>query len=336
MKASAPMPRSATSNIDVRLNGVQHGHLSLPCASAESAHGSVQIPVCVLKNGDGPVVSLLAGSRGDEYDGRIALHNLIHSIALEDINGCLIVVPTMNPTAASMHARCSSVDNKELDTCFPGQVDGSITEQIAAKLVSDIIEPCELIIELQSGGNTSVTTPLAAVHFNADNYSLQQQTEQSMIAFGAPYSARLLPKNSGSLANIASELEKGYMAIHLGGGGSSHAHCSEVANIGCKNVLVQKGILNQDFVLRSTRMLEVGSESNYVIAPCDGLLELLKEPGAEVYMGSPIARIIQTGHTGAKATILKADRNGILMTRHHGGQIQQGNCAAIIADEVQR
>jgi len=72
------------------------------------------------------------------------------------------------------------------------------------------------------------------------------------------------------------------------------------------------------------------------MAPCTGLLEMCKDAGDEVYMGSPIAKIIQPGNTGATATILKADRNGIMMARHHSGYIEQGHCVAIIADEVQR
>jgi len=83
-------------------------------------------------------------------------------------------------------------------------------------------------------------------------------------------------------------------------------------------------------------MLEVTSNKNYMLAPSSGLLEMCKEPGDEVYLGSPVARIIVPGHTGTKATVLKADRNGILMARHCNGHIEQGNCAAIVADEVQR
>jgi len=293
MKASSPQPRAATSNIDIQVEGKQHGHISLPAPSSTSAYGSVQVPICVIRNGDGPVVTLLAGSRGDEYDGRIALHKLINSMAPEDINGCLIIVPTLNPLAANAQSRVSPNDHKDLDTCFPGNSQGSVTDQLAAQLLNTVLEPADLIIELQSGGTSTQYTPLAAVHFNNESLDKQQKSEQHMIAFGAPYSARLLPAIKGSLAHTANTMDKDYVAVQLGGGATSHAHCIEVAQIGCRNVLVQMNILKQELMLRSTRMLEVTSNKNYMLAPSSGLLEMCKEPGDE-------------------------------------------NCAAIVADEVQR
>ncbi len=335
MNTRGPQLRTADNNIDIQVEGKQHGHLTLPCASAKSALGTVQIPICVIRNGDGPVACLVAGARGDEFDGRVALHALINQIAVDEVSGCLIIVPTLNPLAAASGSRHSPVDNQDLNQCFPGNAEGSITQTIAAHIIATIIEPAELIIELQSGGESTRYTPMAAVHFNADK-DLQQRSEQSMIAFGAPYSARLLPEHQGSLSNAASSFQKEYVLALLGGGASTHANAIEVALTGCKNALVQLGLLKQELVLRSTRMLEVASENNYVIAPCAGLLEMCKEPGEEVYMGSPVARIIQPGHTGMAASILKANRNGILMARHCHGYIEQGDCVAVVADEVQR
>lgn len=336
MKASSPTQRAANSTIDIHVDGKQHGHLIVPGASSDSAYGAAQIPVCVIRNGEGPVVSLVAGAHGDDYDGRIALHKLINEIAADDINGCLIIVPTMNPLAAAAGTQNCPSDNQDLNTKFLVDDDASMTSRIAACLHEHILTPASLIIEFQSGGSSTQFTPLAAVHFDTQNKELQQLSEQSMIAFGAPYSARLLPDDEGSLAHSAKVLEKQFLAVRLGGGASSNAICIEAAITGCKNVLVQKSILQQDLVLRSTRMLELASEANFVLAPCNGMLEMCKEPGDEVYMGSPIARIYQAGHTGNAPTVLKADRNGILMARHHRGMIEQGNCVAIVADEVQR
>lgn len=336
MKASFIEPRQASSTIDVSVEGKQHGHLTLPCPSMSSALGTMQIPVCVIRNGDGPVVTLLAGARGDEYDGQVALHNLASSVQVEDISGCLIIVPMMNPSAAVNHTRLSAVDGKDLGACFPGNESGSATEQIAAHLFNTVVQPADLVIELQSGGSTTHITPLAAIHFNTQNKPLQERAEQHMIAFGAPYSARLLPSHHGSLAASVQYAQKAFLCVRLGGGGSVTAKNLQIARIGCRNVLIQMGVLHHELTLRSTRMLEVTTEKNYMIAPCSGLLDMCKDAGDDVYMGSPVAKIITPGNTGVSPVILKADRNGIIMARHHSGYIEQGDCVAIVADEVQR
>lgn len=336
MKASAQQARIADSTIDINVDGKQHGFLTLPCASARSAFGTVQIPVFVIRNGGGPIVTLLAGSKGDEFDGQIALHRLIETINIEDVSGCVIIAPTLNVQATSNQSRYTPVDGKDLDECFPGDETGSITEQMAALIFNTIVEPASLVIEFQSGGASARFTSLAAVHFNADNKALQQTNEQHMIAFGAPYSARLLPGHASSLATAVQNTEKEFIGIRLGGGGSVDANCIDIAHIGIRNVLVQAGLLKQELVLRATRMLEVGSSKNYVIAPNAGLLEMCRNTGDEVYMGSPLAKIIQPGNTSADTIVINADRNGILMSHHHAGMIEQGDCVAIVADEVQR
>lgn len=336
MKDSAKQARIATSTIDINVEGKQHGFLTLPCASARSAFGAVQIPVYVIRNGEGPTITLLAGSKGDEFDGQIALHRLIETIDTDDVSGCLIIAPSLNVQATLNQSRNTPVDGKDLDECFPGNESGTITEQMAALIFSTLVEPASLVMEFQSGGASARFTSLAAVHFNAGNKALQQSNEQHMIAFGAPYSARLLPGHAGSLACAIQQREKEFIALRLGGGGGVDASCIDIAHIGIRNVLVQAGLLKHDLVLRATRMLEVGSSKNYVIAPNAGLLEMCRNTGDEVYMGSPLAKIIQPGNTSANSVVIKADRNGILMSHHHAGMIEQGDCVAIVADEVQR
>lgn len=336
MKGSSQTARTADSTIDTSVDGKQHGFLTVPCVSARSAFGTVQIPVCVFRNGEGPTMTLLAGSHGDEFDGQIALHRLIDSIDIEDISGCLIIAPTLNSLATQALSRCTPLDGKDLDQCFPGNLAGSITEQIAAVIYEHIIEPASVVIEFQSGGASTRFTSMAAVHVNDDDTALQLRAEQNMIAFGAPYSARLLPSHAGSLAACAQANSKEFVVVYLGGGGSVNASCLDIAHIGCRNILVHAGILQHDLVLRATRMLEVDSHKNYVIAPSSGLLEMCRDIGEEVHMGSPLAKIIQPGNTGIKPAVIKADRNGILMAHHNAGLIEQGDCVAIVADEVQR
>ena len=83
-----------------------------------------------------------------------------------------------------------------------------------------------------------------------------------MIAFGAPYSARMLPCPASSLAASVKQIQKEFLAVHLGDGGGASAKNLEIARTGCRNVLVQIGVLQHDPVLRSARMLEISSKKN--------------------------------------------------------------------------
>ncbi|MFT5740011.1 MAG: N-alpha-acetyl-L-2,4-diaminobutyrate deacetylase, partial [Gammaproteobacteria bacterium] len=65
-----PNPISSTVPFDE--DGVHHGFLRLPYSRDDSAWGSIMIPVCVIRNGDGRTALLTGANHGDEYEGPVA------------------------------------------------------------------------------------------------------------------------------------------------------------------------------------------------------------------------------------------------------------------------
>lgn len=77
MLSSPPSrPSPITPTVDFDRDGVQHGHLRLPWSRDDSAWGSLMLPICVIRNGDGPTALLTGGNHGDEYEGPVALYDL--------------------------------------------------------------------------------------------------------------------------------------------------------------------------------------------------------------------------------------------------------------------
>ena len=61
-------------------SGKRTGFIRLPHSVHRSAYGFIPIPVAVIATGEGPSVLLMAGNHGDEYEGQVALGNLIRSL----------------------------------------------------------------------------------------------------------------------------------------------------------------------------------------------------------------------------------------------------------------
>ncbi len=325
-----------SSSVDFDAPGKQHGHLTLPHSNNLSAWGTLRLPVCVLANGDGPTVALIAGSHGDEYEGPITLFNLADSLQLSKINGRIIILPALNAPALATATRLSPIDQCNMNRSFPGNPNGSITEQIADYVNTEIISRADIVIDLHAGGKTLDFTPLAAVHF-LENKQQQLRAEEIMIAFGAPNSLRMRElDNRGMLDTIVEDQGKIFVTTELGGGGTATRESLQTAAIGCRNVLAHAGILDEEITLRSTRMLEMPEDNCFVMSPCNGLLELCVTLGESVYRGSAIARIIDTENTGQTPVEVNASRDGVLMARHFPGLIRSGDCLAVIADEVPR
>jgi predicted deacylase len=81
------------ADVDFDRNGRQHGFLRLFHSVHSSAYGFIPIPIVVLKNGTGPTVLMVSGTHGDEYEGQVALCNLVKSLDPARIRGRVIIMP---------------------------------------------------------------------------------------------------------------------------------------------------------------------------------------------------------------------------------------------------
>src|SRR5215475_879846 len=88
------------SEVDLDANGKHAGYLRLPHSVHRSAYGWLPIPIASIRNGAGPVVLLMAGNHGDEYEGQILVSELMREIGAEHVSGQLILLPAANAPAA--------------------------------------------------------------------------------------------------------------------------------------------------------------------------------------------------------------------------------------------
>src|SRR3546814_16101788 len=95
------------THIDFNLDGKQAGHLNVPHSVDLSAYAMIQIPIVCIRNGEGPTALLTAGNHGDEYEGPIALRNLARMLAPEDLQGRVIIVPSLTYPAVETIGRAS-------------------------------------------------------------------------------------------------------------------------------------------------------------------------------------------------------------------------------------
>ena len=156
------MPNSRTRivpEVDFAKDGRQHGFLRLFHSVHSSAYGFIPIPIVVLKNGDGPTALFLSGNHGDEYEGQVALCNLAKSLDPARIHGRVILLPAANFPAAMAGRRTSPIDEGNLNRLFPGDPDGTVTQQIAYYIEHELMPLADLVCDLHSGGSSLMYVP---------------------------------------------------------------------------------------------------------------------------------------------------------------------------------
>lgn len=333
--------------LDIFQLGKQHGHLVLPLSESTAQDGHVMLPVCVIRGSKpGPTITLVAGIHGDEFEGPITLQQIAKELACESVHGCLILIPCVNLAGLRKSKRRSPYDGKDMDTCFPGTLTGSISDRIAYELFNRLIKPADLVLDLRSGGATLDFAPLAAIRSvngqrvqdTATTDSAQQRqlaSEAAMNAFGAPHCLRILPSARNSCLQAAVDAAGvPYVQAELGGGATSTAETLAITKTGCYNVLRQQGILRDDVELRSSRIFEIKDASFYVYASNEGILALHLRLGANVYRGDPLASVTSMADIDAQSHVLRVPKNGVILAIRHAGPVTAGDLIAILAEEV--
>lgn len=324
-----PSPVHAT--VDFAADGVQHGFLRLPHSRDDSAWGAVMIPICVIRNGDGPTALLTGANHGDEYEGPIALFDLAATLRARDIRGRVIIVPTMNQPAFQAGTRTSPIDRVNLNRAFPGRPDGSVTERIADYFQRVLLPMADVVLDFHSGGKTLDFLPFCAGH-RLDDPAREARTFDLVRAFGAPYSVRMLEIDAVGMYDTAAEtLGKVFVTTELGGGGTASARTAEIAKRGLRNVLIAAGILKALPAPMPTQWLDMPDADCFTFAEDAGLIEYLVDLGDTVAKGDVIAQIHASGRTGIAPMPLLAGRSGLFTARHFPGLVKPGDCVAVIA-----
>ena len=332
MSTGVDSPVSATIPFDV--DGKQTGFLKLAHSRDDSAWGSVMIPLCVIRNGQGPVALLTGGNHGDEYEGPLALQALANELAANDISGTVIIVPMMNHPAVMAGTRTSPIDKGNMNRSFPGSPSGTITQKIADYFQRVLIPMSDVVLDFHSGGKTLDFVPFAAAHRLPDKVQ-QDACIQMMHAFNAPYETLLLEMDNVGMYDTAVESQgKIFVSTELGGGGTSTARSVAIARRGINNVLIHAGIMLGEIQQQESVSLEMPDDSCYHISRDQGMIETRVDLGEPVSEGDLLARVWPMNRCGKVPADYFAQRSGILMARHFPGIIKTGDCMAVIAQPV--
>lgn len=335
-ETSLDLRSRVTTDVDLQADGAQHGHLTIPHSRNDSPWGSILMPISVFRNGDGPTVLLTGGNHGDEYEGPIALMNLVRTLDASQVRGRVVVIPALNYPAVQAGTRLSPIDGRNMNRVFPGNRDGGVTEMIADFVQRRILPMCDAVVDIHSGGNAMRFAPCAVIHKLADRDQMKR-TVALASAFGAPYALVLEELDAtGMLDTAVEQMGKLFLSTELGGGGTTSVRTVRITEDGVWNVLIHLSLLDEPPPGRNpggdgpTRFLET-PDGAFVIADRSGLFETALEPESEVRAGEAIGCIHDLDRPSAAPAVYVSPLDGMIVQRHVAGRIQRGDCMCVVA-----
>lgn len=326
------------NDIDFEKRGKQVGFLDLPHSVHDDAWGVLRIPLCVIKNGEGPTVILQGGNHGDEYEGPIVLGEIIRDLNPSHIEGRLIIVPAINLPAVEAGSRVSPIDDLNFNRTFPGKVLGSITEQLSA-YVHDVLFPmADAFIDLHSGGSSLNMTPSAIVEPSKD-LELAAKIRAAVFAFGAPMNV-VISNFGDPRTSTASAVRAGLITVgtEMGGAGTVSPEAVQICRRGVHNVLVHLGVLTKDDYVtpppKNPLLHEISGARAYVRASETGVFEPFHKLGDAVTSGQVAGRIHFLSNPGLEPHDLIYQHDGVIYGLRQPGRVRPGNCCIVVASPV--
>ncbi len=126
----------------------------------------ITIPVAILRGRDGgPTLWLNGCVHGDEYCGAFIIHEVLRTVDPEALAGTIAALPVLNITGFHGNQRMSPFEgfsNGDLNRCFPGRPDGSLTEQMAHAIYGELKKHADYFIDFHTALTADVRWALFA------------------------------------------------------------------------------------------------------------------------------------------------------------------------------
>ena len=294
--------------------------------------GRFLIPVTVMvgrKAVDGKGVLAIGSTHGDEYEGPVALKNLLGDIRTGEVIGRIIVVPVLNVMAFRTGTRDTQEDGINLNRAFPGDSRGSITSRIADFVTRCLFPHVHVVLDIHSGGIIGRFPPFTEFHKVQDPQQ-RRSFEETARGFGTRFVQLFQRETPGMLLTQAHDLGKITIGTELGWGQSVFPDGVSFARRGVLYAAVLHGQLggalpdDQPFRGEEQVLVDTTKPSCNVYAPCGGHFEPLIECGAFVHKKQIIGRLHDFDFIDRPAHEISAPHDGYVMFLALKAEVSQG------------
>jgi len=265
----------------------------------------LRLPLLAVRGeSDGPVISVLAGVHGDEFEGIQAIREVFAQLDPAVVHGTFIGVPVINPPAVQVGTRNSPVDGLNMARTFPGDANGTVSQRIAYHVAERIIAPADFMIDLHTAG-AKYTMPLFCGYGHRDSPQSEDSREAALV-FGAAgadvvvgHTVRpgVTRVNRGTTVEEAGKRGIPCLYTESTGGGGLRPEVVSFYVDGVINVMEHLSVLPEEPVRREPGQVLVGPGCQ-ILAPLSGFLvskvRLLDQVKAGDLLGTLVGMLGET------------------------------------------
>lgn len=269
----------------------------------------------------GPTVVVTGAVHGDEYEGPAAIYRLFNELDNTAFSGILIGLPIVNVPAWQARSRVSPLDGLDLNRVFPGvSVDQPVTPSyaLAEALFTTFIRPCDVLVDLHSGGAKLVHLPMVGW------YAGDSMAEPLARAFDPAVQPWLIPDRAGVLSCEARRAGKVALGAEWGGGARLDNVGVAVYTAGVRRLLAM--LMGHTTELAADQRSPLAGTYQQVEA--SGLFVASVVLGDRVGVGDPLGFLYDP--LGQVAATVRAAWSGTVAALAHNALLDAGDRVAYI------
>jgi predicted deacylase len=260
----------------------------------------------------GPLVVVLAGIHGDEYEGILSIPEIYARLEPAALRGTVVCVPVCNVPAFVTATRSSPIDGANMARVFPGDPGGTITQRIAYWLGERLMRHADLIVDLHSAG-VAYNLPMLIGYYRPSNET-GQRTRQLAEDFGADVVWAHPDFAPGRTMSFAAERNIPGLYTEAPGGGRVRPKDFITMVEGVLNCLQTMGMLTgRPPVKRATHHLFGSGDLDHIInASTAGIFVAHTQLLSDVRKGDVLGEVRDV--TGQSLETLHAPVDGVIIT----------------------
>jgi predicted deacylase len=243
----------------------------------------LRIPALVARGRkDGPVFGLTAAIHGNELNGIPVVHQLIRSLDLTRLRGCVVGVPVLNIPGLLTQRRTFN-DGRDLNHLFPGVQGGHASQLYVHRILERIISPMDVLVDLHTASFGRVNS----LYIRAD---MTEPGAARMAYLQRPQIIVHNPPADGTLRGAAQDLGIPAITVEIGDPQRFQRELIRQTLSGLRAVLADRGMIPR-------RQRTMGglpllcSHSYWQYTDRGGLLEVLPRVTEQLKKDQPVARL---------------------------------------------
>jgi uncharacterized protein len=257
---------------------------------------------------DGPTLWVQAGIHGPEVVGQLAIARFLRGLDLGQLRGRIACLMVANPLGFRGYNRLTPQDGMNLNRVFPGNREGTISEQLAHRILELALATGDAMLDLHSGGDLTIT-PFYVIYHKGSGAACERSAVLSRcVGSRLQWGSDEDWLDGSAFANFTM---RGKPALIVESGGGARVRDEDLANL----QMALTGMCQAMDMLPGSPPeatdIRYGGNAVHLKSRRGGFWHTLVQPGDDVVKGQPLGEVVDIWGDVVATTACAFDRGWI-------------------------